>query len=118
MLQKELTCIICPLGCQITLDIHPDGNIHNLSGNKCREGQKYALAEATQPMRVFTTTLLTEGSRRLVAVRTDKPVPRDRLKELMRFTAQIKVNPPVKTGQEIIHNILETGANLIATSTL
>jgi len=33
----------------------------------------------------------------------------------MRAISRIRVNPPVKVGQEIAHNILGTGANLIST---
>lgn len=118
MTRREIICIGCPLGCCMTLTISSDGNIENVSGNQCKEGQKQAIAELN-PGRVLTTTVLTERSKRpLLPVRTDKAVSKDQLKAIMRATARMKVKPPVKVGQEIAHNILGTGANLISTGAL
>ena len=58
------------------------------------------------------------GSNRLLPVRTDKPVPRDKLRELMKIIARVRVEPPVKAGQVIIPDVLETGANILATGSL
>lgn len=118
MPQTEITCIGCPLGCRVTLTVSPDGNIENLTGNQCKEGTKYVTAEFQNPVRVFTAAVLTEGGGRLLSVRTDKSVSKSRLKELMCAVAKVRVKPPVKMGQEIVHDILGTGANLVSTSTL
>jgi CxxC motif-containing protein len=118
MPQQEITCIGCPLGCRVTLRVGPDGDIENLNGNQCKEGKKYVTAEFQYPVRVFTATVLTEGSGRLLSVRTDKPVSKSQLKELMRAIDKIRVKPPVKIGQEVVHDILGTGANLVSTGTL
>jgi CxxC motif-containing protein len=119
MPQAEIICIGCPLGCCVTLTVSPEGTIEKLTGNQCKEGTKYVTAEFQNPVRVFTATVLTDGgSRRLLPVRTDKPVSRSQLKELMRAVARIRVKPPVKMGQEIVHDILGTGANLVATGAL
>jgi alkyl hydroperoxide reductase subunit AhpF len=69
-------------------------------------------------IRVFTATLLTVGGRRFLPVRTDKPVHKNQLKGLIQALAKLRVEPPVKIGQVIIHNILGTGGNLVATSSL
>ena len=119
MTQREVICIGCPLSCRVRLTVSPDGKIDKVSGNQCKKGQEYALAEFQHPLRVLTATVITQGSRRpLLAVRTDKAVPKEQLQEMMRATANLRVKPPIKAGQEIIHNILGTGANLIATSSL
>jgi CxxC motif-containing protein len=116
---REIICIGCPLGCHVMLTLGQDGGITNVSGNQCKEGRKLAIAELQHPERVLTTSVLTEDSRRrLLPVRTDRPVPRHRLPEIIRATANIRVKPPVKVGQEIAHDILGTGANLISTGTL
>jgi CxxC motif-containing protein len=118
MAKHEITCIGCPLGCHVILSISPSASVEKVSGHSCKEGKKYSIAEFQNPVRFFTTTLLPESGGRLLPVRTDKPVPKSRLKELMRVTAKIKVKPPVRAGQEIVHNILGTGANLISTADL
>jgi CxxC motif-containing protein len=85
-------------------------------GNQCKEGKDYVIAEFRAPVRVFTATILTEDGKYLLPVKTDKPVFKDDLKKIMKAIANLRVKPPIKMGQEIVHNILETGANLIATS--
>jgi CxxC motif-containing protein len=118
MPQAEITCTGCPLGCRVMLEVSPEGNIESLTGNQCKEGTKYVTAEFQNPVRVFTATVLTEGGGRILPVRTDKPVPKNQLKELMRSIAKVRVKPPIRMGQEIVHDILGTGANLVSTGTL
>ena len=114
----EIICTLCPLGCRVTLKVSDKGEIESLTGHQCKEGKEYVTAEFKSPVRVFTATVLTGGGGRLLPVRTDKPVPKSQLKELMQAIAKVRVEPPVRIGQEIIHNILGTGANLVASSSL
>jgi CxxC motif-containing protein len=119
MTHKEIVCIGCPLGCLVKINLEANGSISSFTGNQCQKGQEYAAAEFQHPVRVLTATVLTEGSqRRLLAVRTDKPVSKEKLKEIMRLTAHIRVKPPVKVGQKITSNIAGTGANLKSTTIL
>ena len=115
MPEQEITCIGCPLGCRVKLEFNDNFEIESLIGNQCKEGKKYVTAEFKAPLRVFTTTVLVEGGSRLLTVRTDKTVLKSQLKGLMQAVARIRVESPVRIGQEIVHNILGTGANLIAT---
>ena len=119
MTKPEIICVGCPLGCRVTLTVGPDSHIESMVGNRCREGEKYVAAEFQNPARVFTATVLTEGDdRRLLPVKTDRPVPKSRLKELSRAVARMRIKPTVGMGQEIAHDILGTGANLVSTGTL
>jgi CxxC motif-containing protein len=111
----EIICTGGPLGCRVMVKIGPDSQIENIVGNRCQEGKKYVTAEFRSPVRFFTSTILVEGGNRLLPVKTDKPVPKNRLRDLARFIARIKVRPPVEMGQEIVHDILETGTNLVST---
>ena len=117
MTRQEIICIGCPMGCRVRLIISTDSQIENMTGNRCPEGKKYVTAEFCNPVRVFTSTIMGEGSRPL-PVRTDRPVPRDRLKELAIFVARLKVKPPVEIGQIIISDVLGTGVDLVSTGTL
>jgi CxxC motif-containing protein len=119
MSEHTVICVGCPLGCHITADVNDSGQVANIRGNQCPKGVDYAMAELTHPERVLTATVLTEGAGRpLLPVKTDKAVGRDQLSPIMCSLTPIRVKPPVKMGQEIVHNIAGTGANLISTGTL
>jgi CxxC motif-containing protein len=111
----DIICIGCPLGCRVTLKIDSDSQIEDMVGNRCKEGKKYVATEFRNPVRFFTSTIPVEGSRRLLSVKTDKPIPKSQLNDLARFVARIKVKPPVEMGQEIVHSILGTDTNLVST---
>jgi len=118
MSQAEIICVGCPLGCRVTLKVSPDFQIEKIAGNRCKEGKKYVAAEFRSPVRIFTSTVLTEGSQRVLPVKTDRPVHKSQLKALAYAVARIKIKPPVVMGQEIVHDVLGTGANLVSTGTL
>jgi len=118
MAEQEIICIGCPLGCRVTLKVGDKGELKGLVGHQCKEGKEYVIHEFEAPARVFTSTVLTEGGGRLLPVRTDKPIPKSHVNEVMRAVAKVRVKPPVKTGQVIIPNILGTGADLLATGSL
>lgn len=118
MSEHEFICIGCPLGCRVSLRVSEKGEIENVTGNECKEGKEYVIAEFRAPVRIFTATILTEKERCLLPVRTDTPIHKNQLKELIRALAKVRVNAPVKAGEVLIHNILGTGANLVASGSL
>ena len=76
-MKKEMTCIVCPMGCQLQLDIDDATLKLSVSGNNCPRGIKYAHEELTNPKRTLTTTVLLERAEltRLPVV-TDGPIPK------------------------------------------
>ena len=50
MEKRDLTCIGCPLGCQITVTME-NGEVTDVKGNTCPRGDKYAREEVTNPTR-------------------------------------------------------------------
>ena len=112
---KKLTCIECPKGCGLEVDIE-NCRVVKVSGNECPKGEKYAIAEIENPVRILTTTVLSEGlSLKMVPVRTSAPIPKTRLLEAMEEIRQLKVSKPHQPGDVIINNFLGLGVNLIAT---
>ncbi|MGB2706272.1 MAG: DUF1667 domain-containing protein [Candidatus Omnitrophota bacterium] len=112
---KKLVCIECPTGCHITVDIEKN-KVLKISGNKCPKGEKYALSEAKNPMRVLTTSVLVEGMPfKMLAVKTDKPIPKAKLFEAMRKVKKIRLKKPVHVGGVVASNFMGRGVNLIAT---
>ena len=57
---KTLTCINCPLGCQITVTTDAQGENH-FDGYGCKRGLTYAQAELTHPTRTITSTVRSVG---------------------------------------------------------
>lgn len=112
---KKMTCINCPLGCSLEVGI--DGEDIQVSGNRCKRGHEYGINEIKDPRRIVTSTIrVTDGDKRLVSVKTDKEIPKNLIFEAMRIMNKISVKAPVKTGDILIANILDTGANIVATS--
>jgi CxxC motif-containing protein len=113
---KTLTCIVCPLGCRISVKTGDDGGIAEITGNSCKRGVAYAQDECTNPLRTITSTVRTAGSlSRVVPVKTDKPVPKALIMDCMREINKARVSLPVRIGDIIIKDLLGTGANVIAT---
>lgn len=59
--RRELTCITCPMGCALTVEL-ADGVFVSVSGNRCKRGEAYAYAEVTHPARTLTTTMAAQGA--------------------------------------------------------
>lgn len=115
MREIHLTCIACPIGCQIT--VHMDGDkIASVTGNGCPRGEAYARQEVTAPMRTIATSVKVEGGELpLVSVKTDRPIPKSLIPQLMEVAKSLSVPAPVKIGQVLVPDVLGTGANLVAT---
>ena len=109
---KELTCIVCPLGCTINVDMDENGKILSITGNTCPRGAKYAENEFTNPQRTITTTLRCEDGS-MVSVKTDTTIPKDKMFEAMKMINGTVVKLPVKVGDVLIEGVF--GSNVIAT---
>jgi CxxC motif-containing protein len=117
--KHEIICIRCPQGCRAELNVDDEGNVLSVVNVDCKEGEEYAIAEYTSPVRVLTATVLSEGSpKKLLPVKTSKPIHKTRLIDCMHYISKIKVGPPIKMGQIIVPNILNLGANLVSTDEL
>ena len=115
MISKKLTCIECPEGCRLSVDVE-NSKVIKVSGNICPKGETYAALEIENPVRILTSTVLCQDlSLKMLSVRTDKPIPKSRIFEAMKEIKKIKVKRPLNAGDIIIKNFLGLGVNLIAT---
>ena len=108
---KELTCIVCPRGCRLKVDDNME-----VTGNACPRGKMYAINELTNPTRTITSSI--RGNNRpytLVSVKTDKPIPKDKMFDVMREIDKLEVQAPTRIGQIVLPNILGTDANIVIT---
>ena len=95
---KQLTCIECPKGCRINVDL--DGEkINSITGFQCKKGEAYAKEEVLDPKRILTSSVLTEGLElKMIPVRTNKPIPKSKLMEALVLVTGMKCQ--MKTMQE------------------
>lgn len=106
---RTMTCIVCPLGCRIEL------KAGEVSGHTCARGKEWALMEARNPVRTLTTTVALEGGEMgLLPVRTEMPVPKEKLADCIAHANCIKVKAPVRVGQEVCPDLGGTGIRLTA----
>jgi CxxC motif-containing protein len=116
--ENKITCIICPIGCKIF--VKTDGKqIAITEGNICKKGIDYAKSEALDPRRMLTTSVLVkDGEWPLVSIKSTRPIPRDKLFPILRQIKKITINAPVRSGQIIIKNVLNSGVDIVATKTI
>ena len=69
------------------------------------------------PCRVLTTTMRTEKGD-MVPVRTDRPVPKDRIFDCMKELDKKTLLLPIALGDIIIKGIGGTDANLVCAGTI
>ncbi len=113
-MKKNLTCIICPLGCSLMAEIE-NGKVISVYGNSCKRGYIYAETECISPMRTLTTTVLTTDGR-LLSCKSDRPIPKSTILEAMKIINSSKTDLPKRVGDVIIEDVF--GARIIATENL
>lgn len=110
---KSFVCIRCPIGCQLTVNI---GKEITVTGNTCKRGYDYAVSEVTNPTRIVTATaLLIGGTIERAPVKTDAPIPKGMMMDVMAQINALKLTAPVKIGDIAIENVLGTGSNIVIT---
>lgn len=116
MKTRELTCIGCPLGCAVEVEIEENGQIVNVTGNTCKRGDDYARKEVTNPTRIVTSTVRVEGGTSdMVSVKTKTDIPKNKIFACMEGLKGICVKAPVHIGDVIVENIAGTGVDVVAT---
>lgn len=111
-MQRELTCIVCPMGCSLKVEFE-DNKVISVSGNTCKRGEEYANNECTNPVRTVTSTIKCENGE-LVAVKTDKPIPKDKISDCMKIINTTVATLPICIGDIIVGDVF--GSNIVATS--
>ena len=110
-MKRYLTCIVCPMGCSLEAELDGDKFV-SVKGNTCLRGADYAKSECTNPMRTVTSTVKCENGD-VVAVKTDRAIPKNKVFECMELINKTVAALPVSVGDVIIENVF--GCNVIAT---
>lgn len=108
---KELTCIVCPVGCRLVVD-----DAIQVSGNRCPRGEKYGISEMIAPTRMVTTTVKTTfSSCPRLSVKSKNPIPKPLVFDILNLLDSIVIDKPVQIGDVIVANILDTQIDIVAT---
>lgn len=111
-MKRNLTCIVCPLGCSIDVEIE-NGEVLSVTGNTCPRGAEYAKNECICPVRTITSTVrCSDGG--VVSVKTDRPIPKDKIFECMKAINGVIAPLPISAGDVLIDDVF--GSKVIATS--
>ena len=110
---RALTCIGCPIGCQLTAEVE-NGIVTTVSGNTCKRGEDYARKECVSPMRTVTGTVrLADG--RILPVRTACDVPKEKVFAVAEAFNTVHPTAPLSIGDVIIANVCGRGVDVVAT---
>ena len=115
-MKKDMTCVACPLGCQITVELEGD-EVISVTGNTCKRGDAYARTEISNPVRsIHSTVKVANGEHPVVPCKTSGPIPKGAIFDVMKEINKVTVEAPVKIGDVFIANVCDTGVDIVATN--
>ena len=115
MEQKNLTCIGCPLGCLVTVELE-NGEVVSVTGNTCKRGEDYVRKEVTSPTRIVTSTArVSGGCAPMVSVKTKTDIPKEKIFDVVRELKTVKIHAPIAIGDIVLRNVAGTGIDVVAT---
>lgn len=114
-MERKITCIICPRGCAMTAKIDETGV--TVTGHTCPKGEEYAINECTNPVRTVTAAVrVANRYNTMVSVKTDAPVPKNKMMDVLAALHTVTVQAPAKIGDVVLSDIF--GANVIITKNI
>ena len=123
---REIVCIACPIGCRLEVRAAGraaaptgTGDEATVTGNRCPKGEVYGREELLAPKRTVTAVVRTDSADfPCVPVRTDRPLPRERTRELLAELCRMKVRLPVAAGAALLPDWKATGVTVLVTRSL
>ncbi|MCR5741645.1 MAG: DUF1667 domain-containing protein [Gammaproteobacteria bacterium] len=113
---KEFICINCPMGCHLTVDDSDKENV-KVTGNTCKRGEVYGINEVLHPKRMITSSVVVkDGLNPVVSVKTKEAIPKELIFESLEVLKNVELKAPVKIGDVVVQNILNTGVDIVATA--
>ena len=113
-MEQTITCISCPVGCRMTVQVE-GGAVTSVAGNTCKRGETYARQECVAPERMVTAVIPVEGSPMPLSVKTRTPIPKARIQDCMAALAKLRLTAPVAMGDVVLPDVCGTGVDVIAT---
>ena len=114
-MKRTFTCIVCPNGCEIDAE-YEGTNVLSVTGNLCPKGKTYVTQELVDPRRTIATSMRVDGGELpLASVRLTRPIPKDRIFDVMAEINRHSLTAPVAIGDVALPNILGLGSDVIVT---
>ena len=113
-MERQFTCIVCPMGCQLTA-VTENNKVVSVTGNTCPRGEVYARNEVSNPVRTVTSTVRADNGM-MVSVKTNTAIPKGKIYECMKEINSVKISLPISVGDVIIKGVCGTEADIVATS--
>ena len=111
-MNRKLTCILCPRGC--TLEVSGQPEDLSVSGNSCPKGKDYAISECLHPTRTVTALVrIANRENTMVSVKTETPVPKGKMMDVIAMLHQVRLEAPVKIGDVVLADAF--GSRVIVT---
>jgi len=113
LMERDLVCIVCPIGCRLKVTGPPDDLA--VTGQLCKKGIGYAYDEINNPTRmVCTTAKITGGIHPVVPVKTDRPIPEKYKFDVVKAVNELVLRSPVKMGDVVLSGLFGTEVNIVA----
>ena len=113
-MKRELTCIVCPVGCSLIAEID-NGKVISVTGNTCPRGKAYAETECITPMRTITTTVRCKNCK-ILPVKTNRTIPKEKILDAMKIINKAHPILPISVGDVIIKDVF--GSDVVAVSNM
>ncbi len=116
-MSEKILCVVCPLGCRLLVDI--EGDSVSVEGHKCSKGIDFAHSEIIEPKRNFSTSIPIDGEVfSMLSVRLSSVIPLKLFSTVICEITSLHPETPIHRGQVLIHNVSDTGVDVIATRTV
>ncbi len=113
-MNKTLTCIGCPMGCTIDVELDENGGFLSSKGWSCQIGKRYAQEEVTRPVRTVTALVNVTNAREPLSVKTAAPIPKSLIFDCLAELRKVSVTAPVKIGDVVLEDVCGTGVPVVA----
>jgi CxxC motif-containing protein len=121
--KRELTCVRCPNGCTITVELDENGKILvdaegklAIQGSVCKLGDEWTKQEVENPMRTIASSIpVMDGDSLMVSVRTNRPIPLGKIFGVMEEIRKKTLKAPIAINDVIIANPAGCDTDIIAT---
>ena len=113
---KEIICVRCPVGCNLTVSQSNNDEDVNITGHQCEAGVIYAKEELTNPTRnIATSVRVRGGDMEMLSVKTQRPIPKRLIMDVVAAVHKVKAVAPVYIGDVVLPNVCNLGVDIVAT---
>jgi CxxC motif-containing protein len=118
IISGEFVCVVCPNGCAIDAKFvkGPPPVLISSLGEGCPRGNMWIRREIESPRRTVTTSVPVKGGDYICAsVRTEDPVPLERVWDVIEALRDVELDAPVSIGQIVMTGPAGVSTTVIAT---